>query len=239
MIRVATKLILIFILAYAGVKVWYNRLEDSWLAVPSPAVASVQQQAEVPTEVLRKTFDYNIIVERNIFQAVLKDAEKEKEVVVEEVLAPTQLKLALMGTVSGNSDRNSRAIISDEQKKQQDIYQVGDTIQGAFIKSIERGKVILQVNGRDEVLELQERKGGGPAYTPAASDFYQEPTEQKVRSSSARRKPVVRPKPQIREKKERGAKKRDKDEGIDSLPLSEQEDLEPEDEYQDEYVENE
>ena len=232
MIRVAAKLILIFILSYAGVKIWYNRLEGSFLSIPAPAVASMEEPAEATTEILRKTFDYNIIVERNIFQAVLKDTEKEKVAVVEEVLAPTKLKLALMGTVSG-SDRNSRAIISDEQKKQQDIYQVGDTLQGALIKSIERGKVILQVNGRDEVLELQERKGGGPAYTPAASDYYQEPVEKKVKSSSARRKPVVRPRPQVRQRADRGARKKGTDDGIDSLPLPEEDALQLEGEYGD------
>lgn len=222
MVRVAVKLILIFILVFTGVKVWYNRLEESLLSVPEPAVASIEPQVEEQTEILRKTPDYKIITDRNIFQAVLIKVEKKEEVVVEEVLAPTKLKLSLMGTVSG-SDRNARAIISDDKSNKQDIYLVGDAIQGAFIKSIERGKVILEVNGRDEVLELVERKGGGPAYVPSPSDFYQEPKEEQVKASKAKRKPVVRPRPQNRQVK--GSKKqRDENEepGLDELPLSEQ-----------------
>ena len=230
MVRVAAKLILIFILVFAGVKIWYNRLEESLLAIPAPAVASVERQPEVKTEILRKSYDYKIIIDRNIFQAVINEGEKEKEVIVEEVLAPTKLQLSLMGTVSG-SDRNARAIISDETKKLQDLYQIGDVIQGALIKSIERGKVILQVNGRDEVLNLQERKGGGPAYTPSASDFYQEPAEKKVKAASARRKPVVRPKPQLRQRKVRDEREDKNPPGLDTFPLSEQDGQEREEGY--------
>jgi type II secretion system protein C len=172
--QVAVKLLLIFVLVFAGVKIWYGRLEDR-LQVPAEVTEATVTEPEVErTEIARKPDDYTIIVDRNIFQAVITKTEKNEPAPVSEEVAATKLKLSLMGTISG-VERDSRAIISDDQKKQQDIYQVGDSIQGALIKTIERGRVVLQVNGADEELLLKDREGGGPAYEPPPGDFFQEP----------------------------------------------------------------
>lgn len=172
--RVAVKLLLIFVLVFAGVKIWYGRLEDR-LRVPAAVTEATVAEPEVErTEIERKPDDFTIIVDRNIFQAVITKEAKEEPPPAAEELAATKLKLSLMGTISG-TERDSRAIIADDLKKLQDIYQVGDSIQGALIKTIERGRVILQVNGADEELLLKDRQGGGPAYEPSPADFYQEP----------------------------------------------------------------
>ncbi len=155
MIRVVIKLVLIFVLVYAGVTVWYGRLEDTLRRDIRAHETVVQRQPGRTTKILRRHPDYRIIIERNIFQAAI-GAEPGGD----EYLEPTALKLALLGTVSGTK-RDARAIIVDEQKKKQDLYQIGDSVQGALIQSIERGKVILQVHGRREVLLLKDRQGGG------------------------------------------------------------------------------
>jgi type II secretory pathway component PulC len=175
-VRILVKLFLIFILLYAGVTIVYGRLEEK---LQQDSVAGRTIQAPPPeekTEILRKPDDYTIIVRRNIFQAVVEKTEEEAPVVEQAPLEPTKLKLSLMGTISG-VERDARAIISDDAKRQQDIYQVGDSIQGAMIKEIERGKVVLSVNGKDEVLTLKDREGGGGVYQPSPTDFYQEPPE--------------------------------------------------------------
>lgn len=178
MLRVVVKLALIFLLVYGGVRIWYGRLEEKLLVVPETAeTAAVQAVAEEKTEILRKPDDYTIIVARNIFQANIETLADEETVEEEpEEIEPTKLKVSLMGTVSGD-EPDARAIIADDLKKQQDIYQVGDTVQGALIRAIERGRVILHVNGVDEELTLADREGGGPAYEPPASEYYQEPVE--------------------------------------------------------------
>lgn len=104
--------------------------------------------------------DYQVIVTRNIFQASLESVVEAPVEVIQE-LAPTSLNLTLLGTVTGN-ERDARAIIVDKKKKQQDLYQIGDAIQGAFIESIERGRITLDVNGKKEALLIKEREGGGP-----------------------------------------------------------------------------
>ena len=179
MVRIFAKLIVLFLLVYAGVSFWYDRLEKTLLQSPEIAEKPEMDTAPVEkTEITRQPNDYSIIVGRNIFQAVVTKVKKDPEVVVEKKpIEPTKLKLSLMGTISGN-EQDARAIISDEVKRKQDIYQVGDSIQGGLIKSIERGKVVLSVNNRDEILTLSDREGGGPAYNPSPTDFYKEPAQE-------------------------------------------------------------
>ena len=103
----------------------------------------------------RPTFDYyKPILKRNIFGS---GEDVSKEIRTEEIenLQPTSLKLALLGTVSGNR-QNTFAVIEEIDKKKQALYRVGDSVQGAIVKKILRGKVILRVEGRDEILTIEE-----------------------------------------------------------------------------------
>ncbi len=205
MVRVVAQLVILFALVYAGVSIWYDRLEETLRQAPVLAEKESDQAPAEKTEIVRRPDDYTVIVKRNIFQAAITKTEPKETTpeVVEKELAPTKLKLSLMGTISG-TERDARAIISDDVKRQQDIYQVGDSIQGAMIKEIERGKVVLNVNNSDEILTLKEREGGGPAYQPSPSDFYKEPevpqaeeveeVEGAVQTPGGRQ-PRVRPRP--------------------------------------------
>lgn len=192
MLRVAVKMVLIFLLAYAGVKIWYNRLEETMLSsLPAKKIVKTMQ-AEEKMEIRQESVDYRIVIDRNIFGAALdKNVEDTDSIPVEE-LKPTTLKLSLMGTVFG-SQKDSRAIIADETNRKQDIYAAGDTIQGALIKSIERRRVILSVNGKDEILSIKEREGG-----PADSRVSVAPepvVRRSLRDRLNARRPTVRPSP--------------------------------------------
>lgn len=97
---------------------------------------------------------YRAIINRNIFgsgEEISQEIEAEKI----EDLQPTSLKLALLGTVSGNQ-QNTFAVIEEINKKKQGLYRVGDSVQGAIVKKILRGKVILRVKDRDEMLTMEE-----------------------------------------------------------------------------------
>ena len=214
MIRRLCILVLLFGLVWAGVELWYGRLKQQ-LAVGPTAVEKVitgtesarEQQSVVAGQAAKKPSntsiagsenkdDYQIIVQRNIFGAVL-----EQEAVAREEKKPdepepekTTLKLTLLGTVSGN-ERDARAIIVDEKEKKQDIYQIGDAVQGALITEIKRGKVILDVNGKREFLVIKERKessGAGLRALPGNREFAPPP------SIPARTVPAVsRPVPSV------------------------------------------
>jgi general secretion pathway protein C len=105
---------------------------------------------------------FRAIMDRNIFGASHM-ASKEGEALEIEALQPTSLKIVLLGTVTGN-DQDARAIIEETDKHKQGLYKLGDTVQNALIKAILRGKVVLRVGDKDEILAMEESdrtKAGG------------------------------------------------------------------------------
>lgn len=100
--------------------------------------------------------NYTIITKRSLFGKI---PTEESETVPEPspVLEATSLDLILLGTISGEANIQ-RAIIQDKKKRTQDIYYQGDAVGPALIKEIFRGKVILTVGSKDEVLLMQEPK---------------------------------------------------------------------------------
>jgi general secretion pathway protein C len=143
---------------YFGVDTFYriaverlNRNDTQGIAMQH--VAHGERQAKV------RLSDYNVIDDRNIFSKIRMLDSKGYTADVEE-LEPTSLRIRLLGTVAG--DRASAvAIIEDTSKKTQEIYRVGDSVQEAVIKSILRGKVVLAVGNRDEILVMEEPSSGG------------------------------------------------------------------------------
>jgi general secretion pathway protein C len=103
--------------------------------------------------------DYQSIIDRNIFGSVDRTHEEVKAEEI-EALEPTSLKIALLGTVTG-SPQNAVAVIEETDKKKQGMFKVGDSIQDAIIKMILRGKVILRVENRDEILTMEEAQARG------------------------------------------------------------------------------
>ena len=107
---------------------------------------------------------YQAIVDRNIF--VTEEAAPEESSVEElEELEPTSLKIALLGTVVGGQ-QDGFAVIEEVGKRKQGLYKVGDSVEGATVRRILRGKVVLRVNDKDEVLTMKEEpaSGGEPEY---------------------------------------------------------------------------
>lgn len=105
----------------------------------------------------QKKIDYRIISQRNLFGPP-PDSDKSAKPPVpdnKEVLTATSLAIVLVGTVTG-SEGVERAIILDKKSQKQDLYEKGDAVQGALVKEIGRGKVILARDGGDEILDISE-----------------------------------------------------------------------------------
>lgn len=100
---------------------------------------------------------YQAIIERNLFKTKTETGSGPDKLDI-ETLKPTDLKLKLLGTISGDK-REAYAVIEDTAVKKQDLYRIGDTIQNATVKMILREKVVLNVNGKDEILGI-EKVGG-------------------------------------------------------------------------------
>jgi general secretion pathway protein C len=112
---------------------------------------------------------YQAIIDRNIFVTEeAAPAESSSEEL--EELEPTSLKIALLGTVVGGQ-QDGFAVIEEVARRRQGLYRVGDSVQGATVRRILRGKVVLRVNDKDEVLSMEEETAsrGEPAYPSGPS----------------------------------------------------------------------
>ncbi len=131
-------------------------------------VTGVKEMSQTP----EKTHDYTIIAERNLFGLPPFDDKPKTPVVTEkpEDMQKARLSVVLVGTVSGTAG-SSRAVIYDKSTGRQELYEVGDAIQGAVIKDILRGKVIVRLNGKNEVLDIADAAALRKRVVPGYTDF--------------------------------------------------------------------
>jgi general secretion pathway protein C len=105
---------------------------------------------------------YQAIVRRDLFKTP-KGENLPQEGIDIEALKPTELKLKLWGTITGE-DGFTRAVIEDQTQKEQAFYRTGEEVASAQIKLILRDKVVLSVKGEDQILEMEQPSGvGGPS----------------------------------------------------------------------------
>ena len=123
---------------------------------------------------LQAKHDYRIILERNLFGPPPGKGEPKTPVAADhaENLQLSSLNIVLMGTINGG-EGDGRAIILDKSNNKQALYEKGDTIQGALVKEILRGKVILVYNGKEEMLDMNEAAKERPAGQAAGAQAIQ------------------------------------------------------------------
>jgi general secretion pathway protein C len=142
---------------YFGVSIFYAVLTAGLDSVSPPAPAAGRALSAGPESPVGVS-DYQAIVDRNLFNTGKKPlAESGKgaaEIDVDK-LKQTGLKLKLWGTVTG-PDGQTYAVIEDPKTREQLLYRPGDTVQKAAVKMVLRQKVVLNVDGRDEVLIMEE-----------------------------------------------------------------------------------
>jgi general secretion pathway protein C len=100
---------------------------------------------------------YRVISDRNLFGSIDRAGGKI-QINVDE-LEPTKLGLTLLGTVSGTGGFDF-AVIEEKNKKKQGLFREGDAVGSAIIIRIMRGMVVLRVDGRDEILKMEEGDPG-------------------------------------------------------------------------------
>lgn len=152
-------LIGLFALALASI---FTRMVKGRLEVNADQVEQVIRRPSRPqTEPKRRRPDYALIIDKNIFQAVVKETSSPKKpaetaVTADQVknLAKTSLDVELRGTAVRDGG-DSFAIIEDKRAKKEDLYRVGDMILGqAKLIQIFENRVVVLHDGRKEILEL-------------------------------------------------------------------------------------
>jgi general secretion pathway protein C len=168
--HIALNLIALSLIVYMGVGLFYS-VVNSRLRKPHVRETASAPAAQVTAYQKPATQEYEAITKRNLFGSTDKPAAEEKEVeVVEniEALEPTSLNVTLLGTVTG-TPKNAYAVIEEKTNRKQGLFKVGDSIQNAVVKRILRGKVILTVGDKDEILTMDEAGPKAPANNRVAS----------------------------------------------------------------------
>ncbi|MDY7038678.1 MAG: type II secretion system protein N [Thermodesulfobacteriota bacterium] len=99
---------------------------------------------------------YQRIWGRNLFSVKTHEAEKRDTVDLRahiDNLSLTSMNFTLIGTII-NEGGNSLAIIRDNQTNREDKYKTGSFISGAKVVMILRNKVVLNIDGKDELLVM-------------------------------------------------------------------------------------
>jgi type II secretion system protein C len=132
-----------------------NRLSQSTVSEAGPSDGPTQDTAIRPVE------DYAVIAQRNIFNATPPAAKGPVEPmkIVQPPPVQTPLNLKLTGTVTGGNGANYAFIENTATRGDQQLYQVGDTIQNRVIVDIQGNCVILEQNGKNEQLCFPNRQG--------------------------------------------------------------------------------
>ncbi|NNG01640.1 MAG: PDZ domain-containing protein [Desulfobacteraceae bacterium] len=177
---------ILLLAAYFSVNIVYN-VVDMQLSRKRPL--PVFQNTETPQETIinHPETHYQLVLDRNLFKVATMVVKKELPKLDPDSLEQTKLQLKLWGTVSGEGNA-LYAVIEETTNRQQNLYRIGDAIQNAKVRAILREKVILNVNGKDEVLGMEEMTLGGgsgtrrniPTRTPTSTVAGTRPQSQKI-----------------------------------------------------------
>ncbi|MFH2092699.1 MAG: type II secretion system protein N [Pseudomonadota bacterium] len=165
--------ILLTLAACLLVQTTYQKIGVYGVSQPQEA-AGASSTADVDKKMIQgKSFQqqYSIIGSRNLFGVLTEDkttgaAASANTAKSAKTVKITPLKLNLQGTVMGFSQ--AHAVIEDQKTKQQDLYMVGDSIQGAYLKAVYKDCVILEYNGEEQRLEMTVE---GKTYTGNVPEF--------------------------------------------------------------------
>ena len=94
--------------------------------------------------------------ESYLFDSAPKEGTTPEEINI-PALKKTSLQVKLWGTITGNGI-GAYAIIEAAGKREQKLYRAGETVQNATLKIILRGKVVLEVEGKYEMLEIKTKQ---------------------------------------------------------------------------------
>ena len=148
-------LLLITTAAYLGLHIYYKKTAGRpdylhRISAPTPEVSTLAN--ETHPSISHNRTD----IEGNLFDSA-PGVETTPEEINIPALKKTTLKLKLWGTITGNSV-SAYAIIEEVTKRKQRLFRVGETVQNATLSMILREKVVLNVGGKYEILEMETRQ---------------------------------------------------------------------------------
>lgn len=135
--------------------------------MPPPDLRLSAPPPPIERESRRPATHYASISTRDVFNSAKPEPEKPKE-----PPKPTELKLKLWGVVVHPDNDGSYCVIEDLNTRKQELFRVNTVVAGvARVKKVEWDRVILDRDGRDEILDLAQATSGpaGPGGTAVAA----------------------------------------------------------------------
>jgi type II secretory pathway component PulC len=155
---------------------------DSSLSVP----AKMSMPKDFSTSKGKRLEDYALIASKDVFHTAKQVAKTGSKGQAEEIKV-TELNIELKGTVVGEG-KESYAFILDKGSKNEEVYYRNDFVMGAQILRIMKGRVILNVDGREEALLMMDESRTLPEMGPGEEKTGAEavkPAEQRPASQGA------------------------------------------------------
>jgi general secretion pathway protein C len=127
-----------------------------------PLATTVRKTSRAETPGRQSFAAYSLVARRNLFRVDDEVTQATTADLKLDDMEKTDLQLTLWGTISGG-EALAWAIIEEKKTRQQALYKVGDRIQDATLTHVLRNKVVLNVNGKDQILEVSDAAGMGGA----------------------------------------------------------------------------
>lgn len=159
-----------------------RRVGDSALSVP----AKTSIPKDLTSSKGKRLEDYGLIASKDVFHTTKETAKTAGKEQAEEIKV-TDLNLELKGTVVGDG-KDSYAFILDRGSRKEEVYYANDFVMGARIVKIMKGRVILNVDGKEEALLMVDESRALPEMGETeerASAEAVKPAEQKAPSRGA------------------------------------------------------
>ncbi|MBI5592251.1 MAG: hypothetical protein HY881_17435 [Deltaproteobacteria bacterium] len=150
---------------YFGVKAGYRLLLGEFAPCAISRVSEKDSRKNAAAAI-HPFSEFAVISRRNLF-GTQEPSDRQRISSDIERLRQTRLKLKLRGTISGSED-TACGVIEDASGKGQFLVKVGDTVQDAVVVMILKGKIVLQVGGREELLEMDQWSSGVSPSPPSS-----------------------------------------------------------------------
>ena len=156
-VRHIVVLLALVMVCYFGVKAFYNRVDSR---VSEHRVQPLQPAASETLETGQKSIDENgidkeAITRRNLFLSGQREGDGGLAAAFLDGGEEGQADLLLVGTIV-ETDGVNRAVVLDVEQKKQHLLKEGDMINGASVRRIDSGKVVISRQGRNELLDIAE-----------------------------------------------------------------------------------
>ncbi len=150
-------LLILTVACYFGVKAMYSRIDNSFNEGRNLRSEQTTRKEAEPGQARDPVaeLDKEAITRRNLFLSSSQQRGSVNYGGAEAVSDGLQPDLLLVGTIV-ESGGLSRAVVLDVKKKEQVMLSEGDMINGASVRKIDMGKVVISRQGRNELLDIAE-----------------------------------------------------------------------------------